>query len=218
MNGSNLGLIRSNWYSSFKQSAFKPLLFIGVALMFILLSLLPAFFSFIEGRQGYYLNDWLLNKIPAVNVSVPIFVCIWGSVALLIITIIKHPSLFLQFLYAYLLLLLVRYASIYFFPLEAPPELIVLRDPLSNSFYGTKFITKDLFFSGHTSTLFLMYFFQNSKPKRLLTLFASLAVGVLVLLQHIHYTIDVIIAFPAAFLCFKTSNFFLRTFFPEVIF
>jgi hypothetical protein len=75
-----------------------------------------------------------------------------------------------------------------------------------------------LFFSGHTSTLFLMYFFQDTRIKKLFTLFSSVAVGILVLLQHIHYTIDVIIAFPAAYLCFKTSDLFLRTFFPEVVF
>jgi hypothetical protein len=218
MTGSNFGIIRSNWDSSLKQSAFKPLLFTGIALMVILLSLLPFFFNFIEHRQGYYLNDWVLNKLPSVNVSIPIFIFIWGSVALIVVTVIKLPSVFVQFLYAYLLLLLVRYASIYFFPLEAPPGLVPLVDPLSNSFYGAKFITKDLFFSGHTSTLFLMYFFQNTTTKRLFTLFASLAVGFLVLLQHIHYTIDVIIAFPAAYLCFKTSNLFLRTFFPDAIF
>jgi hypothetical protein len=199
MTGSNLGLIRNSWDNSLKQSAFKPLLFTGIAFMIILLCLLPFFFNFIEQRQGYYLNDWLLNKIPAVDVSVPIFICI-------------------RFLYGYLLLLSVRYASIYFFPLEAPSGLVVLRDPLSNSFYGTKFITKDLFFSGHTSTLFLMYFFQDTRIKKLFTLFSSVAVGILVLLQHIHYTIDVIIAFPAAYLCFKTSDLFLRTFFPEVVF
>jgi hypothetical protein len=218
MTGSNLGLIRNNWDNSLKQSAFKPLLFTGIAFMIILLCLLPFFFNFIEQRQGYYLNDWLLNKIPAVDVSVPVFICIWGCVALIITTVIKKPSIFIRFLYGYLLLLSVRYASIYFFPLEAPRGLVVLRDPLSNSFYGTKFITKDLFFSGHTSTLFLMYFFQDTRIKKLFTLFSSVAVGILVLLQHIHYTIDVIIAFPAAYLCFKTSDLFLRTFFPEVVF
>jgi hypothetical protein len=214
----NLAIIKSNWYSSLKQSAFKYLFFTGIIIALILLSLLPSFFNFIERRQGFYLNDWVLNNIPPVNVSVPIFIFIWASVILIVSTAIKNPSIFLQFLYAYLLLLATRYATIYFFPLEAPTGLVVLSDPLGNSFYGTKFITKDLFFSGHTSTLFLMYLFQNTKAKRLFTLLASISVGVLVLFQHIHYTIDVVIAFPAAFLCYKASNLVLRTFFPDVIF
>src|SRR5665811_2116514 len=84
-------------------------------------------------------------------------ILIWSSAFFMLITIIKNPSIFLTFLIAYLLLSILRALSIFLFPLEAPLGIINLIDPLTNYFYGVPFITKDLFFSGHVSMLFLMY-------------------------------------------------------------
>jgi hypothetical protein len=97
--------------------------------------------------------------------------------------------------------------TIYLFPLETPPGIITLIDPLSNHFYGVPFITKDLFFSGHVSTLFLMFLCQKNKYFKFYTLISCLCVGILVLIQHIHYSIDVIFAFPFAYLCYQTAKY-----------
>lgn len=43
----------------------------------MILTFFPWFFQTIEARNGILLNDWLLNQIPAYNVSLVIFICIW---------------------------------------------------------------------------------------------------------------------------------------------
>jgi membrane-associated phospholipid phosphatase len=77
-------------------------------------------------------------------------------------------------------------------PLDPPAGLIGLADPLSNFFYGPKFITRDLFFSGHTSTVFLLYLCLPGKADKKLALAATLSVAILLLVQHVHYTLDVL--------------------------
>jgi membrane-associated phospholipid phosphatase len=77
-------------------------------------------------------------------------------------------------------------------PLDPPAGLVGLVDPLSNFFYGPKFVTHDLFFSGHTSTVFLLYLCLPGKADKKLALAVTLSVAVLLLVQHVHYTLDVL--------------------------
>lgn len=91
---------------------------------------------------------------------------------------------------------IIRLLCISIFALDPPPGLIGLKDPLTSLTYGGTdvFITKDLFFSGHTSNLFLIYLCLQKKRDKQFALLATFIVGILVLVQHVHYTIDVIAA------------------------
>jgi hypothetical protein len=54
----------------------------------------------------------------------------------------------------------------------------------------------DLFFSAHTAAPFLLaLIFWENKPLRVLFIFLSIMFGVVVLLGHLHYSIDVLSAF-----------------------
>jgi len=70
----------------------------------------------------------------------------------------------------------------------------LLIDPLSNTFYGNATITKDLFFSGHISTIFLIFLCLKNKFDKVLTLTAAFFLAILLMLQHIHYVIDILAA------------------------
>ncbi len=104
------------------------------------------------------------------------------------------PNIFILFLWSFIFLTISRLLTIYFVPLNPPNDLIPLVDPISNRFYGGGFVTKDLFYSGHTSTQFLMFLCFKNKNLKLAALLSTIAIGILVLIQHIHYTIDVISA------------------------
>ncbi len=87
-------------------------------------------------------------------------------------------------------------------------HLIPLRDPISNLFYGSKntYITKDLFFSGHTSTLCLIFLCLTKKEDKCKALVATFAVGIMVLLQHVHYSMDVLAAPPLTYLVYLIAK------------
>jgi hypothetical protein len=112
---------------------------------------------------------------------------------LTIVRCVQNPSIFLLFLWGFVLLSFSRIFTILVFPLNPPAHLIELIDPISNQFYGSTFITKDLFYSVHTTLNFNVSVFTK-KGDKLVTLFSSIAIGALVLIQHVHYTIDVVAA------------------------
>jgi membrane-associated phospholipid phosphatase len=114
--------------------------------------------------------------------------------------------MFLTFLWAFIILSLFRVATIALVPLNAPAGLIGLVDPFSNFFYGDKFVTKDLFFSGHTSSVFLQYLCLQGKMDKRLALMATVVVGFLLLVQHVHYTMDVLGGFVFAWLAWQVTR------------
>ena len=196
-----------NWQVSWQEKKFRNKIFAGTFLITIILICLPFFFQYIEKRKGLLLNDKILILVPAYNVYLLIFILVWSNAVLMLRTVIKKPSVFLTFLFAYILLFIARVITIFLIPLETPPGIINLTDPLTNYFYGVSFITKDLFFSGHVSTLFLIYLCQDNKFIKFFTLISCIFVSILVLIQHIHYSIDVIFAFPFAYICYRTAKY-----------
>jgi hypothetical protein len=196
----------SGWSLCWKETSFRIKLFAGLGLLLPPLFSLPFFFQVIEQRKGMIIYDPVLNLLPPMDVSLPLFLLIWSVALLFLIRSFKDPGLFLLVLYSFTCLTILRMIAISLVPLEPPPGLMVLKDPLSNSFYGRSFITKDLFFSGHTASLCLLFFCFRRKTDRLLAFCATIAVAFLVLLQHIHYTLDVIVAPFFVFFSYKVGK------------
>lgn len=194
------------WKSSFEKSPVRYAFFGGVVLVICILSVLPAFFDLIEHRHGIVLYDLVLQWLPAINLSVPVFVVIWSMALLLAIRCLQNPYTFSLFLWSFLFLTLSRIITISLVPLDAPLNLILLKDPLSNSFYRGPFITKDLFYSGHTSTQFLMFLCLQRRWEKAIALCSTVAIGIMVLVQHVHYTIDVVVAPFGAYLAFYLAK------------
>jgi hypothetical protein len=186
--------LKKNWQLSWENAGFKLKLIAGMTILVSIFLVLPSFFQYIENRNGTVLNDWVLAAIPARDVSIPIMILIWGMIFLFAVRVIAKPQLFLKFLIAYVLITSTRCLTIYLVPLAPPLNMIELTDPLTGVFYGGQCISKDLFYSGHTSLLFLIYLCTEKKIDKYLAGFCTLAVGILLLVQHVHYTTDVVFA------------------------
>jgi hypothetical protein len=183
-----------------------------IVVLFITISgiALPYFFNYIEKRNGIVLNDWVLAQIPSYNVSVLIFAVIWGMILLVLYRSLYKPSIFIIYAYTLALVTVARVICISLVPLAPPVGLIRLSDPLSGIFYGEASITKDLFFSGHMATLSVIFFCLEKKTDKLIGLFAVIILAILLVIQHIHYTIDILAAPVIVYAVYSiTSRFIL---------
>ncbi|UHG92940.1 sphingomyelin synthase family protein [Spirosoma oryzicola] len=194
------------WQTAWKSPIFRRKFFIGMSCVTVLLLAFPYFFQTIEKHTGPVLHDWVLNQLPPNDVSLWIFLIIWATALLLLIRARFSPAVFMMYVYGYLIISLSRMISITLVPLDPPVGLIPLIDPLSNAFYGKTYITKDLFYSGHTSSIFLMFLCLRRKWDRLFALIGSLIVGTLLLVQHVHYTIDVLGAFVFTYPLYRVGK------------
>ena len=155
---------------------------------------LTNFLRFIEIRQGIVLPDPLLNRFSPVNLTWLIFGLIYISLILAIIDLVKYPQQFIIIIQSYSLLVLIRMLAMYLMPLNPPADMIPLNDPFVQYFGTGKLLTKDLFFSGHTATLFLLFLAVQNKKLKAVFLACTVIVALSVLLQHVHYAIDVLAA------------------------
>jgi len=186
-----------SWGKAWSNNYFKAKILTGVFVFVSILLYLPHFFSIIEARQGIVLNDRLLHVLPSGDFSVVIFILVWATSLLVVIRSVSQPAMALHLLYLLIAVTIIRIITISLFALDPPAGLIPLKDPLTSLTYGGKdlFITKDLFFSGHTSNLLICFMCLQKKRDKQFALVATILVGCLVLMQHVHYTIDVVAAF-----------------------
>ena len=148
-----------------------------------------------SNRKGVIFNDPVLGLFSPVDFSPLIFVITYSFSSLGVAIGLHKPELFVKLIQVYTILTLLRIITLYSFALEPPSEIIPLRDVLLQStFYSGRENLKDLFFSGHVSILFAFAFVLTNKKLKWLFILAAILVGVLIMIQHVHYSIDVIAA------------------------
>jgi hypothetical protein len=185
-----------------------------VALAFVA-STLPSFFRFIEARPGNVPPDPLIAHLAPMDLSVPVFVVLYGAILWAVLSIAGKPSVLLRALQAYLVLLLLRMISMFTFTLEPPADLIDLVDPVTQLFYpDDRPFRKDLFFFGHTATLALLAFAVPGPRIRAVLWIATFLVGAAVILQHVHWTVDVLAAPFFAWLAWRWAGYTVRWSYP----
>ena len=183
-----------SWKEAWGNFGFRRMFLTAIVLLSGVLYFYPYFFEFVQNRKGVVLQDILLAFLPSVDVSPYIFTLICITIVTGLVRSLQSPYLFLTFLWGYLLLNLSRLITITLVPLEPPIGLLALADPIAFPFYGQQGITKDLFYSGHTGTLFLVFLIVKKRWEKILTLVCTIFIGILLLIQHIHYTFDVVAA------------------------
>lgn len=184
------------WQKAWKHPAFRYQLLTALALDVALAVGLPFYFAVIQARPGHVLSDPFLTYLPAYDVSWPTFALIYFSIVVALGHLLSRPAALLRVLWAYGFMHLIRMATLWLAPLDPPTGLLLLHDPIVDTFFypSTAPITKDLFFSGHTATLMLLALAVRGRSLRVALLLATVLVGFLVLVQHAHYTYDVLAA------------------------
>ena len=184
------------WPAAWALAGFR-LRLVGVVLLLLsLLPVVPGFYHFIQARPGQRLADPLLELLPVHDVSALTFALIYGAIAATLAYLLPRPQRLLQALWAYYFLQLLRMGTLWLLPLEPPTTLLILHDPVMDRIFEvtTQPIVRDLFFSGHTATMVLLTLAGRGRSWRWVLGLMSVAVGVLVLVQRVHYSYDVLAA------------------------
>jgi len=92
--------------------------------------------------------------------------------------------------------------------LNPPIGLVDLHDPIAEMFiYGENLaITKDLFFSGHTATMVFVCYYLPTKLERKIALGLTFILASLLLIQHVHYSLDILAAPVATWLSIQLAK------------
>ena len=165
------------------------------AIVIFAVSVITNFYAgvYATNRASNYVEDIILSNIPVFNVG---FIFVWGAIFLIVVLVflcLHHPKRIPFLLHSLSLFYFIRAAFVSMthlgpFPTQATLDITGL--------FARQFGGDDLFFSAHTGVPFLMaLIFWHDKPKRYLFLVWSVVFGVVVLLGHLHYTIDVMAAF-----------------------
>jgi len=201
--------IKNVWSNTWKITLKRRQIIIGTVIMMSVVFTMPLFFGHIEKRHGTLINDPVLAAVPSYNVSVAIFAVIWGMVLLTMIRAAYKPQIYIIYCWALIPITIARFIAISIVPLEPPTGLKPLTDPLTGVFYGQALITKDLFFSGHIATLTLMFLCLQKRNDRIIGFFATIIVACLLVVQHIHYTIDILASPGIVYICYRLTRRFL---------
>lgn len=198
--------IKSIWLPYLLDKNFRTKFLITLTLLAIILISLANFLAYNEARPGFSFNDPLLAAFHPVDVTWLTFGLIYLGLIIALSFLIFNPDRMLIALQSYTLIAALRLITIYFLPLNAPIYIIPLKDPFVEYFGGGETLLRDLFFSGHTATMFL--FFLTAKSKKLKTVFliCTILIAALVLIQHVHYTIDVVAAPFFAYTSYRISR------------
>lgn len=202
--------LRSAWTDELKKKYFRNMFAATLFLLAVSLIFLAKFLAYNEIRQGFSFDDPLLSKFTPIDVTWLTFVLIYTGLIIALTSLAFYPERLLIALQAYTLIASLRLITIYFLPLNAPHAIIPLQDPFVEYFGGGTTLLRDLFFSGHTSTMFLFFLTSPSKKLKPVFLACTILVGYLVLVQHVHYTIDVVTAPFFAYTSYRISRLLIR--------
>lgn len=157
---------------------------------------MPYFFQqIIADRPGKTMGDIVLDHIPAADWSWTIFTLIYTTAAVTVITNFMNPAVILEGLVNYSIVTWLRMLSIFLFTLEPPKDIVVLIDPfLTHVVYHQEYFMKDLFFSGHISSMMVFVLIEPRPVLRWVKASVTVVVAILILVQHVHYTLDVVAA------------------------
>jgi membrane-associated phospholipid phosphatase len=200
---------KSNWRAALINRYFVVEFITSTFILVFTMLIFSKFTLFVEMRKGIQFNDPVLAAFKAIDLTKPIFTMIYGGILFALASLVSSPYKLMILFEAYALMVLTRIVMMYILPLSPPPGMIFLQDPFVEFFGTGKTLVNDLFFSGHTATMFLLFL---AVPKKLKWIFLiiTILVAISVLIQKAHYTVDVLIAPYISFTCYHLIHKFFH--------
>ena len=171
-----------------------------------MLIILPNFLAYVETRKGAVINDPVLNLFAPLDVTWFTFIILYGSILFAIFYFLPRPVLMTKAIATYGIMVFFRIIAMFILPLDPPAQMIALKDPFVESFGQSTTLTRDLFFSGHTAIMFIFFLVADNKKIKRFLLAGTIAIAILVLLQHVHYSVDVFVAFFVAYASYAITQ------------
>jgi hypothetical protein len=172
----------------------------------IIAFLFTRFLEFQESRAdalGWIFDDPVFKVLPLKELSLPIFSITYGALITYLIFYRKEDHFLSKLFLTYMFILIYRMITMSILPFREHPDLIYLQDPfLNNLIYPSK-IDADLFFSGHTALIVGLFFLTKNK----LFLIFSVLLGLFLMIQRVHYSIDILAAYPFAYLSYRSAQY-----------
>jgi hypothetical protein len=182
------------WRAAWRTRGFRARVLVTLPALAIVLFVLSRFLLFVELRHGSILADPVLRLVPPHDVTWLTFGFIYAGLVGGLMVLARHPERCVLAFQTYVIMAVFRIVAMVLMPLDPPATMLALKDPFVEFFGTGTTLTRDLFFSGHTSTLFLLYLVMPSKITRALFLVCVAGVAACVIIQHVHYAIDVFAA------------------------
>lgn len=182
------------WKNELSNKSFRNATIILPIATVLTMVIFTRFLNFIELRPGVVIPDPLLALFSPVDISWFTFIIMYGALIVGIISLAYYPKALLTAILSYIVMIYLRIPAMWSIPLEAPATILPLIDPLVSDVGVGRQMTKDLFFSGHTATIMIIFLNSVNKSWRNVFLILTILVAICVLIQHVHYTVDVIAA------------------------
>jgi hypothetical protein len=162
-------------------------------------------------KQGYLLDDPVLNFFTPEDWSNSVNFILGLGLVQTIVMYWRVPGVILTAVMTYCLVNILRALTMYTVTLEPPADMILLIDPISALFvYPDKAYAKDLFFSGHVSTMMAMVFVERNRWWYWIKAGGTVLMSLFLVWQHVHYTVDLVVAPIVAYLAYLTTRRIIR--------
>ncbi len=178
-----------------------------LSLIFLFIGIVATFYAIIYAtdRASNPVSDIILSNIPVFDVD---GIFLYGPVVFWVIIgiylVFYEPRKIPFTLKSIALFTLIRAVSITLTHIGPFPTGVKID---LNSIIGVFTTGSDLFFSSHTGLPFLMALvFWHNKTLRIFCIASSIFFGMIVLMAHVHYSIDVFAAFFITYTIFKISE------------
>ena len=196
----------NDWRGAWKNRFFREQFLISLIAILLAMVLMRFFLSYVEKRSGIGLPDPVLSLLTPMDLKWIIYGCIYSAFLLALGSFALHPFALLLVLRGMTVLILLRILFLYLLPLDPPPGIIPLADPFLRMPVVFPPTSRDLFFSWPTAVITLFGFSAQWKDIRIIFFCAAGVVSALLLLQHAHYTLDVIGAPFFAFVAYAIAR------------